>query len=241
MKELPKLDHDAPKKTLITPNKTYMHILSIASAEGRVLKKATNKFAQINHYIEMLSPMLRLMNLDTIKVADMASGKGYLTFALYDYLINILKLNAYVTGIEQRPELVEFCNKAAVSSEFANLNFVEGTITDVDASGTNVLIALHACDTATDDAIYIGVKEQAELIVVAPCCHKQIRKEIESCYQVLLICIKQRINYYENFKNMRFFDGVSNLIKIIRVIANSISVYATINLVIANTSFSPYQ
>ena len=78
-----------------------------------------------------------------------------------------------------RPDLVTLGNKIATESQFAGLNFVEGTIDNYDSAGVNILIALHACDTATDDAIYKGIKAGADLIVVAPCCHKQIRREME--------------------------------------------------------------
>jgi hypothetical protein len=98
---------------------------------------------------------------------------------LYDYLTNVLKLETAVRGVEFRPDMVELCNNIAEKTGFKNLNFTEGTIENYDSTDTNILIALHACDTATDDAIYKGITAQADLIVVAPCCHKQIRREIE--------------------------------------------------------------
>ena len=75
--------------------------------------------------------------------------------------------------------MVELCNGIAQKTGFENLSFVQGTIEDYDSAETNILIALHACDTATDDAIHKGISAQADLIVVAPCCHKQIRREME--------------------------------------------------------------
>jgi hypothetical protein len=110
----------------------------------------------------------------------MGSGKGYLTFALYDYLTNVLKLKAEVTGVEFRPELVELCNKIAGNTGFNQLRFEQGTIEKFDTKEIDILIALHACDTATDEAIFKGISAGAGLIVVAPCCHKQIRRQVES-------------------------------------------------------------
>ena len=75
--------------------------------------------------------------------------------------------------------MVDLCNTVADKSDFDQLSFVQGTIEDYDATNVNLLIALHACDTATDDAIFKGISANAELIVVAPCCHKQIRRAIE--------------------------------------------------------------
>lgn len=181
IKEVPGDNHDIAKERLIKPDsKSYLNELKIADADGKVYKNAQDKFRQINHYIEILSSLIKELPEGTIKkVADMGSGKGYLTFALYDYLHSVLRLESEVIGVEYRQDMVDLCNDVAKKSSFDQLNFVQGTIEDYDAKDVNLLIALHACDTATDDAIFKGIKANAELIVVAPCCHKQIRREIE--------------------------------------------------------------
>ncbi|SFG95318.1 class I SAM-dependent methyltransferase [Pedobacter insulae] len=173
--------HDKEKKRMIKPaGNTYLHSLKITDADGNVFKNAQDKYKQINQYIEILSSLIKELPTGTIKnVVDMGSGKGYLTFALYDYLHQQLALKAQVTGVEYRGDLVNLCNDIARQADFEQLKFVEGTIEAYEVSKINLLIALHACDTATDDAIYKGIQAGAELIVVAPCCHKQIRREIE--------------------------------------------------------------
>ncbi len=172
--------HDRDKRRLIgTENRAYLHALNITDDKGTVFKSAQDKYRQINKYVEILSGLVRGIAPDHLKkIVDMGSGKGYLTFALYDYLIGI-GLRPDVTGVEYRAELVTLCNKIAEDARFQSLHFAQGSIADYDCSGVNILIALHACDTATDDAIYKGIRAGAELIVVAPCCHKQIRREIE--------------------------------------------------------------
>ncbi len=179
---VPSADHDRSKNRLISANeKPYLTALKITDETGKVLPNSQDKYKQINHYIEILSTLIKeIPARDTVKVVDMGSGKGYLTFALYDYLTNVLKLTSEVTGVEFRPELVDLCNKIAKTSGFSKLSFEPGTIENYDNSGANILIALHACDTATDDAIYKGITAQADLIVVAPCCHKQIRRQMEA-------------------------------------------------------------
>jgi tRNA1(Val) A37 N6-methylase TrmN6 len=130
--------------------------------------------------VELLSPLIKnLPKKQLLKVFDMGAGKGYLTFALYDYLTNVLSIEAQVTGIEYRKDLVTLCNSIAKSANFKGLSFSEGSIENFEIKEANMMIALHACDTATDDAIYKGIKANADLIVVAPCCHKQIRRELE--------------------------------------------------------------
>lgn len=175
------LAHDKEKKRLIKPaDKSYLHLLKITDEGGTVYKNAQDKYKQINQYIALLEPMIKSMKEGGHKqVVDMGSGKGYLTFALYDYLVNTLKMEVTVTGVEYRQDLVDLCNQIAVSSGFSGLYFVQGTIEAYNAEGIDLLIALHACDTATDDAIFKGIEASAELIVVAPCCHKQIRREME--------------------------------------------------------------
>jgi hypothetical protein len=137
-----------------------------------------DKYLQINRYIELLEPFTRDLALpDGFHVADMGSGKGYLTFALYDYLTGIQGKSLRMTGVESRKELVKLSNDIAEKAGFTRLKFVTGIIKEVKLEKIDILIALHACDTATDDAIFRGITSGASLIVCAPCCHKQIRKE----------------------------------------------------------------
>jgi SAM-dependent methyltransferase len=170
--------HDKPKFRLInTLNNIYLHELGITNADGEIRHEMSDKFKQINQYIELLSPHLsELSRSITYHIVDMGSGKGYLTFALYDYLINNLNLTVKMTGVEFREELVTVCNDIARKANFDNLAFIKGTIEKTELEHIDILIALHACDTATDEAIYRGIKSEAALIVCAPCCHKQIRK-----------------------------------------------------------------
>jgi len=178
---LPTMTHDKQKNRKIEAvGKQYLQELQITDNQGLVYKNAQDKFKQINHYVEILSSLLKeLPEKDLINVVDMGAGKGYLTFALYDYLTNILKKPANVIGVEYRKDLVDLCNNIAKKSNFDKLSFMQGTIEEYENPNIDVLIALHACDIATDDAIFKGITNHAVLIVVAPCCHKQIRREIE--------------------------------------------------------------
>lgn len=177
--QVPSLDHDRVKSRHVeTMGKKYLQALKITDAKGDVFKNAQDKYKQIDKYIEILGGLLAA-HPNVRRVADMGAGKGYLTFALYDYMTSALKREAKVTGVEYRKDLVALCNTIAADSHFTGLNFVQGTIENYDGAGIDLLIALHACDTATDDAIAKGIAAGSELIVVAPCCHKQIRREME--------------------------------------------------------------
>lgn len=182
IKNKPSLSHDKVKNKLIVgDDKKYLQALKITDKDGVVIKNAQDKFRQINRYVEILKPLIENLKSTTVlKIADMGAGKGYLTFALYDFIANILKQKVEITGVEYRSDLVELCNQIASLSSFEGLKFIKGGIEDYKTDHLDVLIALHACDTATDEAIFKGISNHAELIVVAPCCHKQIRKEMEN-------------------------------------------------------------
>ncbi len=172
--------HDKTKDRLIkTADNIYLRELGIVNADWELRREMSDKYKQINKYIELLKPYLTdLLFAKGCHIADMGSGKGYLTFALYDYITNTLKKDVKMTGVEYRKDLVDTCNSIAEKSHFENLHFIQGSIEAVKLDHVDILIALHACDTATDDAIYKGIMSGSSLIVCAPCCHKQIRKEL---------------------------------------------------------------
>jgi len=173
--------HDRKKERLIMPGQNiYLRELGVVNSQFEVRHEMNDKYLQINRYIELLEPFLRELELpDGFHVADMGSGKGYLTFALCDYLTRTFAATFRITGVEARPELVKLSNEIAVKAGFDQLSFLRGTIRDAEFSKPDILIALHACDTATDDAIFRGINAGAALIVCAPCCHKQVRKDMK--------------------------------------------------------------
>lgn len=173
---------------ITTANNIYLRELGVITADWKVKNSMQDKYRQINKYIEIIDGILRNTNLDnTLNIVDMGAGKGYLTFALYDYLHNVLKKTATVIGVELRKELVTDCNAIAQKSDFNNLSFKAGTIKQVELPDTDMLIALHACDTATDDAIFRGINADAKIIICAPCCHKQVRKQMNPTDDLNLI------------------------------------------------------
>jgi SAM-dependent methyltransferase len=177
--------HNKEKNYLIKEDATFLKLLSITSNEGKAFSDQQDKYRQINKYCEiMLSQFEQHKTFEQpeklIRIVDMGSGKGYLTFALYYLLKEIMQLNVEITGIELREELCRFCNEQAEKLGWAaHLRFAAMDIVNYPKGEIEVLIALHACDTATDIAIFQGIANDANLIVVAPCCHKQIRKEIK--------------------------------------------------------------
>ncbi len=172
-------NHNKIKKQRISlKDNFYLQELGITTKDFKIKKDMHDKYRQINKYLEIIESLLpSLKDKKEIRIVDMGSGKGYLTFALYDFLKNSLNLKIHISGIEFREDLVEKSNILAKKIGFKNLNFKQGTIEQTETGKIDILIALHACDTATDEAIFKGIKSNASLIIVAPCCQKQIRKQ----------------------------------------------------------------
>ncbi|MBN8684512.1 MAG: SAM-dependent methyltransferase [Chitinophagales bacterium] len=179
--EAPVLEHNREKKRLLDPQAPWLQALGICNKAGQVLPSAQDKWKQINKYLETIDSLLREIELPhSPLIADMGSGKGYLTFALYEFLSKTHQLQPRITGIELRQHLVDQCNRIAADNQFEGLNFMAQDIQQYRPEALDMLIALHACDTATDLALAAGVHNQARVIVVAPCCHKQIRRDMDT-------------------------------------------------------------
>lgn len=181
--------HDREKNYLVDPSAFYLKALGITTADGEIRSGQRGKWKQINKFVEILSGLVEdseLKDSRELRIVDMASGKGYLTFAAFEYFQNALRerfgkaFELHVTGIETRKDIVDLCNNVAKDCGFDGLRFVVGSIADQQLADVDIVIALHACDTATDDALFKGIKAEAKIIVASPCCHKQIRSQIKS-------------------------------------------------------------
>src|SRR5688572_12538444 len=177
-------NHDRTKPRLLPVEaQGWLNALGVTTANGSIREGMADKNRQIHKFVEIISHLMaevRLPEDRPAEVVDMGCGKGYLTFAIHDYLDRVLKLSVRVCGVEARPELVALDNQIAHDTGRPKLSFVAGTIQDAHLPALDVLIALHACDTATDDAIARGIKADASLIVVAPCCQKEVRQQLRA-------------------------------------------------------------
>ncbi len=154
----------------------------MTNERGEVRERMGDKFRQINKFVEIVGGLFdasRIKDKERISIVDMGAGKGYLTFAVYDYFSRMRNLKVSVTGVEARPELVQQSNEIARAAGFDGLRFERGYIHDFTIGVVDILIALHACDTATDDALFKGITARAEIIITAPCCHKEVRPQIK--------------------------------------------------------------
>ena len=174
------LSHDHEKQRLIDPSNPCWHLLGLTTRDGKITADMQHKFKQICKYVEIVDGVMRQTKFgDEIHIADMGAGKGYLTFALYEYLTKNYDKKIVMEGVEIRKDLVLKINDIIEQCKLQNFKFIENSIDNYKPEKLDVLIALHACDTATDDAILKGIRSNAKLIICAPCCHKQIRREME--------------------------------------------------------------
>lgn len=174
-------EHDRAKQRWLSLDRPFLGALGITDRQGALVPAMSRKWKQINKFIEVFAHAFTQAGLAApapVRVADFGSGKGYLTFAIHDYLRHGLGREAWVTGVELRPDMVQLCNQAAAGLDHPGLVFEHGDVRTVVPSRIDVMIALHACDVATDYAIHTGIRSQAAIIMCSPCCHKQLRPQM---------------------------------------------------------------
>ena len=173
--------HDETKKRLLDVKKSvYFKSLGVTDQKGEIIPSMNAKYKQVERFVEIIDSLsANFVNQKPVRIADVGCGKGYLTFATYDYLLNTKELDIDMVGVETQENLVKFCTNIAQKAQYNGLKFIQSNINEYKPEALDVLIALHACDTATDDAIYLGIQSGAKVIIVSPCCHKQIRSQLK--------------------------------------------------------------
>lgn len=181
--------HNRARQYRIALDRPFLVDLGIVSPAGRLVGAMARKWRQINRFVEIVtaawqnnpqSATLGRPGQAPIRIRDYGAGKGYLTFALHDHLTHGLGLRVETLGIERRSDLVRQGNRIATRQGMTGLRFMQGDIAGCDDDdAADWVIALHACDTATDDALYRGVRQQALMMVCSPCCHRELRPQVQ--------------------------------------------------------------
>ncbi|MCW8040331.1 MULTISPECIES: SAM-dependent methyltransferase [Acinetobacter] len=173
--------HDRIKQRYVDQDSQFLQPLGITDANAQIIPSMARKWKQINKFVEICAGALEQIQPaeKPLHIVDFGSGKGYLTFALYDYLAKHGQ-TPFVTGVELNPKMVEFCQHVAAEAGFTQLDFFQGDVRTYNPEQLDVMIALHACDVATDFAIHTGIRLNAQMIMCAPCCHKELRPQLHS-------------------------------------------------------------
>ena len=171
--------HDRKKERLLAGNDPYLRYLGISDSEGVVKPSKMAKYLQIDEFLRLVTPEI-LKSSEPITIVDLGSGSGYLTFAVHQYFHQVGK-QIHVIGVDMRPEFEIKNSKIAKDLGISStIEFQTSSIRDLPHQKADVVIALHACDTATDEALAWAVKAEARAIFVAPCCHHDIQKQMKS-------------------------------------------------------------
>ncbi len=175
------LEHDRQKRYIIPDGEPcdYLIELGVMTGKGNVKKNHYDKFRQINRFLEIADNSFDyLPESGTLKIIDFGCGKSYLTFALYHYLRLIRGRDVKITGLDLKEDVIGFCNEKARKLGYNHLNFVAGDIADFESDGADMVVTLHACDTATDFALINAVKWHSRVILSVPCCQHELFSQI---------------------------------------------------------------
>ena len=160
----------------------FLQDLGVMTADGKIVRSKTDKFRQINRFLEFIEDILpRLDSGRELTIIDFGCGKSYLTFAMYYYLHELKGYNIRITGLDLKKDVIEHCSRLGKKYGYEKLTFLEGDIADYDGvNKADMVVTLHACDTATDYALAKAVGWKADVILSVPCCQHELNGQLGS-------------------------------------------------------------
>ena len=178
------LSHNRVKKYILEEGRAvpFLVDLGVQTKEGKIVHSRYDKFRQINRYLEFVEDILPVFDKkESIHIIDFGCGKSYLTFALYYYLHELKGYDVVITGLDLKEDVIDHCNRLAGEYGYDKLTFLKGDIAGFEGTGkVDMVVTLHACDTATDHALKKAVDWNAKVIFSVPCCQHEVNKQISS-------------------------------------------------------------
>ena len=180
---IPDLSHNRKKQYLLKESVPvgFLQDLGVQTAEGKIVRSRYDKFRQINRFLEFIEDVLPALPTGRpIRIIDFGCGKSYLTFAMYYYLKILKHYDVDMIGLDLKEEVIRYCNELSKKYGYENLHFYQGDIKDFDrAENVDMVVSLHACDTATDYALARGIKWGAGVILAVPCCQHELNGQMQ--------------------------------------------------------------
>lgn len=180
---LPTLEHNKTKQYVIADGKPcdFLIRLGVMDESGKVIQRHYSKFRQINRYLEIVEDVFPYLPKDKqLKIIDFGCGKAYLTFALYYYLRVLKDRDVKIIGLDLKKDVIAFCSKVAADLGYDGLEFLMGDIADYTNDHADMVVTLHACDTATDYALINAVSWNTQVILSVPCCQHELFSQINN-------------------------------------------------------------
>lgn len=183
-KRLQELAHNRKKQYILEENIPvgFLIDLGVQTPQGKIIHSAYDKFRQINRFLEFVEDVLpALEDKEVIRILDFGCGKSYLTFAIYHYLHELKKKDVQIIGLDLKEDVIAHCNALKDKYGYKNLRFLTGDIKDYTGQDeVDMVVTLHACDVATDYALYKALKWNAKVILSVPCCHHEVNRQISN-------------------------------------------------------------
>jgi len=174
----------AAKSSSVLPDRDYiikptragelLQAIGIMAPDGKIRNNMIRKYNQIDHFLELVRPLIEQDDSETFEVLDCGCGKSYLSFVLNYFIRDVLKRRCHITGVDIAPQVIEASRATAKSLGYNNMDFICADLREYTAQSPSMVISLHACDTATDMAMGLAVRSGAKSIACVPCCHREL-------------------------------------------------------------------